>query len=105
MTDGWTRACAIDDIPAEDVVRFDYGDRTLAIYRTADDRFFATDGLCTHEQADLTCGLVMGTLIECPKHNGRFDFVTGKAKRVPARVDLKTYQIKVESGAVFVLIE
>lgn len=105
MTAEWARACSVDDVPAEDVVRVDHGDRILAIYRTADGRFFATDGLCTHEQADLTCGLVMGSLIECPKHNGRFDFVTGKAKRVPARVDLKTYQVRVESGAVFVLID
>jgi len=104
-TEVWTRACKVDDLDKEDVLRFEHGARTLAIYRTADDRFFATDGLCTHEQADLTGGLVMGTIIECPKHNGRFDFVTGKAKRVPARIDLKTYRVRVENGTVFVLID
>ena len=101
----WTEACKVDDLGKEDVMRFEHGARALAIYRTADDRFFATDALCTHEQADLTCGLVMGTIIECPKHNGRFDFVTGKAKRVPARIDLKTYRVRVENGSVFVLID
>ena len=105
ITEGWAQACAVDDIDAEDVIRFDHGGRTFAIYRTADDRYFATDGLCTHEQADLTGGLVMGTIIECPKHNGRFDFVTGKAKRRPACIDLRTYPVKVENGAVFVRID
>ena len=101
----WTAACAASDVDAEDVTRFDHAGRTFAIYRTADDRFYATDGLCSHEQADLTAGLVMGCIIECPKHNGRFDFTTGKAKRVPARIDLKTYPVKLENGTVFILID
>ena len=44
----------------EDVVRFDHGGRTYAIYRTADDRYFATDGLCTHEKVHLADGFVDG---------------------------------------------
>ena len=81
---GWVDACAADDILPEDVIRFDHDGRTFAVYRTEDDRYFATDGLCTHEQVHLSGGLVMGTIIECPKHNGRFDFTTGKAKGADA---------------------
>lgn len=103
--DQWTAACGVEDVGFEDVIRFDHEGRCLAIYRTADDRYFATDGLCTHEQAPLTNGLVSGSIIECPKHNGRFDFTTGKAKRRPACIDLKTYAVKVDGGTVFVLIE
>ena len=40
---------------------------------------FATDGLCTHEQISLADGLVMDDIIECPKHNGRFNYKTGEA--------------------------
>jgi 3-phenylpropionate/trans-cinnamate dioxygenase ferredoxin subunit len=43
----------------------------------------------------------MDHIIECPKHNGRFDFTTGQAKGAPACVDLKTYPVKVEAGKVF----
>ncbi|WP_395675463.1 MocE family 2Fe-2S type ferredoxin [Inquilinus sp.] len=99
--DGWIAACAADEIDPEDVIRFDHGGRTFAIYRTEDDRYFATDGLCTHEYALLTDGLVMGTIIECPMHNGRFDFTTGAAKGAPVCVDLATYPVKVEGGQVF----
>ena len=102
-TDGWTEVCAVGDIDAEDVIRFDHEGRCFAIYRTADNRYFATDGLCTHEQALLTDGLVVGCVIECPKHNGRFDFTTGEAKRRPACIALKTYPVKVEAGKVFAL--
>jgi 3-phenylpropionate/trans-cinnamate dioxygenase ferredoxin subunit len=101
----WIEACASDDILPEDVIRFDHGDRTFAIYRTADGRYFATDGLCTHEEAHLADGFVMGTIIECPKHNGRFDFTTGEAKGAPVCIDLARYAVKVENGRVFVDID
>lgn len=98
----WIRACATDDVPEEDVTRFDHAGRTYAIYRTTDDRFFATDGLCTHEQVHLADGLVMGTIIECPKHNGRFDYISGKAKGAPVCVDLRTYPVRVENDNVYI---
>ena len=104
VTGEWIDACAADDIDEEDVIRFDLGGRTFAIYRTDDDRYFASDGFCTHEQAHLSDGLVMGTIIECPKHNGRFDIRTGEAKGAPVCIDLKTYPVKVDGGRVFVRI-
>ncbi len=104
MAGGWIDACATDDIDAEDAIRFDHGGRTFAVYRTADDRFYATDGLCTHEQVHLADGFVMDTIIECPKHNGRFDFRTGAAKGAPVCVDLKTYPVKVDGGRVLLQI-
>ena len=100
----WIEACAVGDIDQEDVIRFDHGERTFAIYRSPDDDYFATDGLCTHEKVHLADGLVMEDIIECPKHNGRFNYRTGQAKGAPACVDLKTYPIKVDAGRIFVRI-
>ena len=99
---GWIEACAADEIEQEDVIRFDHGGRTFAIYRSPDDEYFATDGLCTHEQAHLADGLVIDHIIECPLHNGQFDYRTGEATRAPACVDLRTYPVKVESGRVLI---
>lgn len=102
MEEGWIDACAVDDIEEEDVIGFEHGGHAYALYRTLDDRFFCTDGLCTHEQVHLCDGLVMGTIIECPKHNGRFDFTNGKAKGAPVCVDLKTYETDVRDGRLFI---
>jgi 3-phenylpropionate/trans-cinnamate dioxygenase ferredoxin component len=98
----WVEACSADDVDAEDVIRFDHGGKTFAIYRSPDDKYFATDGLCTHEKIHLAEGLVMDNIIECPKHNGRFDYTTGAARGAPVCVDLKTYPAKVESGKVLI---
>ena len=100
----WIPACARDDIDNEDVIRFDHGTQTFAIYRSPDDEYYATDGMCTHEHTCLADGLVMGDIIECPKHNGRFNYKTGQAKGAPVCVNLKTYPVKVEAGKVMIEI-
>jgi 3-phenylpropionate/trans-cinnamate dioxygenase ferredoxin subunit len=98
----WVEACKTEDVDPEDVIRFDHAGRTFAIYRGEDDDWYATDGLCTHEKIHLADGLVMGNIIECPKHNGRFDIRTGEAKGAPVCVNLRTYPVRVENGAVLV---
>ncbi len=98
----WVEACDADEIDEEDVKRFDHAGRTFAIYRSPDDEFFATDGLCTHEHVHLADGLVVDEIIECPKHNGRFNYKTGQGKGAPITTDLKTFAVKVEDGDVFI---
>ncbi|OBQ75412.1 MocE family 2Fe-2S type ferredoxin [Mesorhizobium erdmanii] len=100
----WAEACAVDDVEKEDVIRFDRGGRTFAVYRSPDDKFFVTDGYCTHEKAHLADGLVMDDIIECPKHNGRFNYKTGQAKGAPVCVNLATYPVKIEAGKVMIQI-
>ena len=102
MSDTWIEVCAADDIDEEDVIRFDHAGRTFAVYRSPEDTYHATDGLCTHEKIHLADGLVMDHIIECPKHNGRFSYKTGEAKGAPVCVNLKTYPVKVEGGTVFI---
>ena len=98
----WIDACGAEDVDAEDVIGFESAGRSFAIYRSPDDEYFCTDGLCTHEQVRLCDGLVMDHLIECPKHNGQFDYRTGAAMRAPVCDALATYPVKVENGRVFI---
>ncbi|GLX67011.1 MocE family 2Fe-2S type ferredoxin [Paenibacillus glycanilyticus] len=105
MQEPWIEVCDSNDIEEEDVIRFDYGSVTLAVYRSDKNAFYATNGYCTHERVHLSDGLVMGNIIECPKHNGRFDYTTGQAKKTPACDALQTYPVKVTGGKVYVRIE
>ena len=98
----WIEACAVGDIAEEDVMRLDHAGKTFAIFRSPDNKYYATDGLCTHEKIHLADGLVMDNVIECPKHNGRFDYRTGEAKGAPVCINLKTYPVKVENGKVMI---
>ena len=100
-TGSWIEVCQLDDIDDEDVARFDHKGHTYAVYRY-DDKVYATDGLCTHEHVHLADGLVMEYVIECPKHNGRFDIRSGQALGAPVCVNLKTYPAKIEGSAVLI---
>ena len=42
-------------------------------------RFYATADRCTHEEASLSDGWIQDGTIECPRHQGFFDIVSGKA--------------------------
>ena len=97
----WIPTVDFDDIDDEDVVRFDHGGKTYALYRV-EDKTYASDGLCTHEKVHLCDGLVMDHVIECPKHNGRFDIRDGRPLGAPVCVALKTYPTKVDAGKVFI---
>ncbi len=101
MSGEWHLVCPAEEIDEEDVHRFDHGERTFAVYNTPKG-FYATDGVCTHEEALLADGLVIGDIIECPLHQGRFHIPSGKAKSAPVCVDLKCYPVKVEGGQVFI---
>ena len=99
----WIPTVSFDAIDDEDVTRFDHAGRTFAIYRV-EDRAYASDGLCTHENVHLCDCLVMDHVIECPKHNGRFDIRDGRPLGAPVCVALKTYAAKVEDGVVHIEI-
>lgn len=73
--------------------------RSIAVRKT---NTFASDGFCTHERAHLADGLVLDDIIECPKHNGRFSYMTGEAMGAPVCVNLKTHPVKVEAGRVLI---
>lgn len=96
----WVEVCRVAQIDREDVMRFDHGDRTFAIYRSPDDEYFATDGLCTHEAIHLADGLVMDHTVECPRHHGSFDYRTGEALAPPVCVNLRSYEVRTDGDIV-----
>jgi 3-phenylpropionate/trans-cinnamate dioxygenase ferredoxin component len=100
----WVTVCELDDLDDEDVMRFDHGGKTYAVYRY-EDKVYASDGLCTHEQVHLCDGLVMEHVIECPKHNGRFDIRDGRALGAPVCVNLKTWPARIADGQIQLQVE
>ena len=101
--DNWIEVAKVDSMDMEDLIRFDYSGKTFCIYRI-EDGYFATDGLCTHEDVHLEDGLVMDDEIECPMHQGVFNIKSGEAISPPACEDLKTYPVKVENDLIYIKI-
>jgi naphthalene 1,2-dioxygenase system ferredoxin subunit len=70
--------------------------------RTLDGSYAFTDGVCTHGRARLSDGFLDDCILECPKHNGRFDVRTGEAVRLPAQKPLCTYPVTERDGRLVV---
>ena len=101
--DSWHLVASTEDIDEEDVLQSRVGELLLAIYNL-DGEFYATSNICTHEDACLSEGVVIGNIIECPRHQGRFHIPTGKPKGVPATVPIRTYPVKVIDSQIFVAV-
>jgi Na+-transporting NADH:ubiquinone oxidoreductase subunit F len=104
VINGWAEVCVSGFLRPEEVIRFDHEKETYAIYRNAEGQLFATAGLCTHARAHLAEGFVKGNLVECPKHNGRFDFTDGSPQRKPVCVALRTFPARERDGKIFLQV-
>ena len=101
--DGWYLVASTEDIDEEDVLQARVGELLLAIYNL-DGEFYATSNICTHEDTCLSEGVVIGDIIECPRHQGRFHIPTGEPKGAPATVPVRTYPVKVIDSQIFVAV-
>ena len=102
LAGNWVEACSVHDVDEEDVLDITHDGKRYAIYRLQGDDFYASDGLCTHEEMELEHGLVLDGCIECPLHNGVFDIKTGRALKAPVHQDLRTYPTELRGDRVFV---
>ena len=96
--EGWIEVCAAAGLRRADVVRFDQGKKTYALYPDEKGQLYATDGMCTHGNTHLSDGLVKGKIIECSKHNGRFNLPDGSPARAPVCRGLATYPVEERNG-------
>ena len=71
--------------------------RKIAVYNV-NGRYFATDDLCTHDEASLSEGSIYEEgcrcIVECPWHGSRFDLATGQPVTLPAVKPVKTYPVR-----------
>ncbi|UGY94782.1 bifunctional 3-phenylpropionate/cinnamic acid dioxygenase ferredoxin subunit [Streptomyces gobiensis] len=92
--------CHIDDLPEGEAIRIDTAP-PIAVFN-ADGDFYAIDDTCTHQDASLSDGWLEGCLIECPLHAAAFDVRTGVPTCLPARKPVRTHQITVVDGMIYV---
>ncbi|MEY9104546.1 3-phenylpropionate/trans-cinnamate dioxygenase ferredoxin subunit [Bradyrhizobium yuanmingense] len=104
VAEEWVAACAVDALEPEEALRFDHEGRTFVIVRSPEGSYHAIEGHCSHEKVHLAGGIVDGHIIECPKHFGTFDYRTGEARALPACIDLRSYEVRLEGRTVFIKV-
>ena len=97
--------CKTGDVPVDSIKRVDLdGLPPIAVYNV-DGVFYATDDTCTHGEASLSEGEIDGDLVECPFHAGCFEIATGQPAGAPCTVPIRAYDVVVEDGTVYAVIE
>jgi 3-phenylpropionate/trans-cinnamate dioxygenase ferredoxin subunit len=89
------------EIPPRGKKLVDIDGRAIALFNI-DGNYYAIDDVCTHDGGPLAEGELHGYEIECPRHGARFDVRTGAALSMPAFEPVRSHQVKVEGGSVFV---
>jgi nitrite reductase/ring-hydroxylating ferredoxin subunit len=77
-------------------------DVAIAVFNV-DGEYFAIDDTCTHQDASLADGWLDGCAVECPLHASCFDLRTGRPTGPPAKTPVRTHQVRVQDGTVYVL--
>lgn len=102
---GFLAAASEADVPPGWVLKARLGGREIAL-ANCEGTFHAVENSCTHAGGPLgDSRLRQDCLLECPWHNSRFDVRTGQPTQGPARKPIKTYEVVVKDGTVFVATE
>ena len=80
------------------------GDLRIAMFRVGDE-VYAIGDRCSHAEASLSEGEVWDLAVECPRHGSEFDLETGRPQSLPATTPVPTYQVEIEDGTVFLILE
>lgn len=102
MTDErkWYEVALTSDLSPGEVMYVEVGNDPVALINL-EGEFYAVSDICTHEEASLSDGEVVGDEIECPLHGGAFEIRTGLPANFPVVVPVETYDVKVEGDVVY----
>ncbi|MGH8951332.1 MAG: non-heme iron oxygenase ferredoxin subunit [Acidimicrobiia bacterium] len=95
---------AFEALPRDRGIRVTMGDERIAMFRVGEE-VFAIGDRCSHAEASLAEGEVFDHEVECPRHGSEFDLRTGKALSLPATKPVPTYEVVVEDGIVYLILE
>jgi 3-phenylpropionate/trans-cinnamate dioxygenase ferredoxin subunit len=99
------RLCGVDEVEPGTARLFDVEGTAIALIHCTSG-FRAVSDTCSHEDYSLSEGEVYPDEceIECWKHGSTFSLETGEPLTLPATKPVAVYKVKVEDGAVLVVL-
>jgi 3-phenylpropionate/trans-cinnamate dioxygenase ferredoxin subunit len=101
----WKKVCDISSLPQSGLTRAEVDGQELLVV-SMDGKYFVTQLRCTHEQDDLSNGMLENGNIVCGFHYATFNPASGEVVSQPQdggeATPLKTYSVKIEAGELLV---
>ena len=82
----------VEQIPLGEGRVFEVEGRSVAVFRTRQDKVYATQAACPHKAGPLADGIIGGRQIVCPLHAYKFDLATGEPVANDCKA-LRTYNV------------
>ncbi|GLD57277.1 apoptosis-inducing factor 3-like protein [Lates japonicus] len=95
--------CQEDDLKDGQMKEVTVGDQNVLLVRTHG-QYSAVGSKCSHYNAPLVKGALVGDRVRCPFHGACFNVRTGDIEEYPGLDCLPSYKVKVEDGKVYVSI-
>ena len=89
-----------DEVPPGEVKVVRAGTRSLCLGHCEDGTWGAIDNVCTHDGGVLGEGELSECQVECPRHGGQFDLLTGEVRALPPVYPVNAYPVRVVGGRV-----
>ena len=99
--DGWVSIGRESELVT--TMRVEVDGEPVAVFRT-DEGIFALDDICSHEYSRLSEGDAWGGEVYCQKHGSRFNLRTGAVTGLPATQPVRTWDVKVENGEIWIAL-
>ena len=96
---GLVPLCDATEVDEEIPLRVEHEGVGYAVFISAG-AYYVTQDLCTHGPGLMSEGYIEGEEIECPFHQGRFNFITGAPTMAPCTEALRTWTAQVVDGQV-----
>lgn len=90
----WEPVARVGDLPHGRLMYVEVGEEPVCL-ANVDGEFFAVCDMCTHQDASLSDGELVGDELECPLHGGAFNVKTGEPVSFPVVVGVETYKVRV----------
>ncbi|XP_062242138.1 apoptosis inducing factor mitochondria associated 4 [Platichthys flesus] len=96
--------CQEDDLKDGEMREVTVGEQKVLLVRTHG-QYSAVGNRCSHYNAPLIRGTLVGDRVRCPIHAACFNVRTGDIEEYPGLDSLPCYKVKVEDGNVYVSID
>ena len=101
MPEGFVRAASLSEVPPGSLLGVELAGHRICLANTEGEVYALKDN-CSHKDFPLSAGELEDNQLECAWHGARFDVESGKALRIPAVKPVKTYEVAIEDGDVWV---
>ena len=102
VSENWVKIGSLEDVPQLGARCIQAGDRTIAVFRTAEDEIFAIEDECPHNKGPLSQGIVHDGCVTCPLHNWVISLKTGEAQGADEGA-VKTFRVKIGDDSAILL--